>query len=272
MSTKVLVDVLKLTKYKSLFCFAILCVFKHQVGQTMLPNNRDYTTLNTRSTAQAVATFMSRVYLWMMAGIAISGITAYFVSTRPDIVSYMMQNPFIFYGLIIFQLVAVIALSGWVQSMSLSVASLIYALYATLVGLTFSSLFLVYTMESISSAFFVTSFAFAGLSLFGFTTKRDLGPIGAFCMIGLFGMIAVMLLALFFPSLMSNAMQLTISVIGVLVFAGLTAYDTQKIKSLPLQFSAEDQSRKAAIYGALILYLDFINLFLNILRLMGNRR
>lgn len=272
MSTKILVFGLRITNINPPSALLYCVYLKHQVGKTMLPNNRDYSTLNTRSTAQAVATFMSRVYLWMMVGVAISGITAYVVSTRPEIVSYMMQNPVIFYGMIIFQLIAVIALSGWVQRMSLSIASLIYALYATLVGLTFSSLFLVYTMESISSAFFVTSFAFAGLSLFGFTTKRDLGPIGAFCMIGLFGMIAVMLLALFIPSLMSNSMQLTISVIGVLVFAGLTAYDTQRIKSLPLQFSADDQSRKAAIYGALILYLDFINLFLNILRLMGNRR
>lgn len=238
----------------------------------MLPPNRDYPTSRTRDAGQTMSAFMSRVYLWMMVGIAISGITAYVVASRPDVVMYIMQNVFIFYGLIIFQLVAVVALSGWVQRMSLGVASLIYALYATLVGLTFSVLLLTYTMESISTAFFTTAFAFAGLSIFGFVTKRDLGPIGSFCMIGLFGLIGIMIIGFFVPSLMSNGMQLAISVIGLFVFAGLTAYDTQRIKGLALQFTDYDQTRKGAIYGALILYLDFINLFLNILRLMGNRR
>lgn len=238
----------------------------------MLPSNRNYTNLNTNAASKTIASFMSRVYLWMMVGIGISGITAFIVSSRPDVVMYITQNKAIFYGLIIFQLLAVVALSGWVQRMSIGLASLLYALYATLVGLTFSVLFLVYTMESISSAFFVTAFSFAGLSIFGYTTKRDLGPIGSFCMMGLFGLIAVMLLGLFIPSMMGNSMQLTISVLGVLIFAGLTAYDTQRIKALQFEYTSVEQSRKGAIYGALILYLDFINLFLNILRLMGNRR
>ena len=238
----------------------------------MLPSNQNYSDFRTVSNAQAVSAFMSKVYLWMMVGITISGITAYVIASRPEIVMYIVQNRAIFYGLIIFQLIAVIALSGWVQRMSIGMASILYALYATLVGLTFSTLFLVYTMESISSAFFVTAFAFAGLSVFGFTTKRDLGPIGSFCMIGLFGLIGVMLLGFFIPSMMSDTMQLAFSALGVLIFAGLTAYDTQRIKALQLQYTTSDQARKGAIYGALILYLDFINLFLNILRLMGNRR
>ncbi len=222
--------------------------------------------------SQVIAAFMSRVYLWMMVGIAISGLTAYVVASRPDVVNYIVQNRVIFFGLIIFQLVAVVALSGWVQKMSISLASLIYALYATLVGLTFSILFLVYTMESISAAFFTTAFSFAGLSIFGYTTKRDLGPIGSFCMMGLFGMIGILILGFFIPSMMSNTMQLAISIVGVLIFSGLTAYDTQRIKAMQLQFTTDEQARKGAIYGALVLYLDFINLFLNILRLMGNRR
>jgi FtsH-binding integral membrane protein len=156
--------------------------------------------------------------------------------------------------------------------MSVAVASFVYVSYATLVGLTFSTLFLIYTTESISSAFFVTAFSFAGLSVFGYTTKRDLGPIGSFCMMGLFGLIGVIILGLFIPSMMGNTMQLTISVAGLIIFAGLTAYDTQRIKNLQFQYTTADQSRKGAIYGALVLYLDFINLFLNILRLMGDRR
>lgn len=238
----------------------------------MLPINRENAPSRSNEAAQAVAAFMNRVYLWMMVGITITGITAYAVAGRPDMVMEITQNRVLFFGLFIFQLVAVVALSGWVQKMSVATAAIVYALYATLVGLTFSVIFFTYTMESISSAFFVTAFAFAGLSVFGYMTKRDLGPIGAFCMMGLFGMIGVMILGMFFPSMMSNSMQLTISVVGVLVFAGLTAYDTQRIKEFYLGYSSSDQARKGAIYGALILYLDFINLFLNILRLMGDRR
>lgn len=238
----------------------------------MLPSNRNYNSLQSNAFAQAISAFMSRVYLWMMVGISISGITAYAVASRPNMVLYIAQNRAIFIGLVIFQLIAVFALSAWVQRMSVALASTVYALYSTLVGLTFSVLFLVYTLNSISSAFFVTAFSFAGLSVFGFLTKRDLGPVGSFCMMGLFGLIAVMFLGIFIPSMMGSTMQLVISVAGLIIFAGLTAYDTQRIKSLPLQFSSPEQARKGAIYGALILYLDFINLFLNILRLMGDRR
>lgn len=238
----------------------------------MLPsNNRNYS-ITRINDATATASFMSRVYLWMMGGILISGLTAYYIASNVKMITYLTQNSGIFFGLMIFQLIAVIALSAAVQRMSVAVAATIYALYATLVGITFSVLFLAYSVQSISLAFFTTSFAFAGLSAFGFITKRDLGPVGSFCTMGLFGMIAVMLIGFFIPSLMSNSMQLTISVIGVLVFSGLTAYDTQRIKDLQFQFASEDQARKGAIHGALILYLDFINLFISLLRLMGDRR
>lgn len=238
----------------------------------MLPSNREYNASRSTDSERALSAFMSRVYLWMMVGITISGVTAYVVASRQDVVMYILKNSILFYGLLIVQLLAVLALSAWVQRMSIAVASFTYALYATLVGLTFSTLFYIYTTASISNAFFVTAFAFAGLSIFGYTTKRNLGPIGTFCMMGLFGMIGVMILSIFIPSMMSNAMQLTISVIGILVFSGLTAYDTQRIKNQQLQYTTADQAKKGAIYGALILYLDFINLFLNILRIMGDRR
>lgn len=238
----------------------------------MLSSRQNSTTLRSRDTAQAVAAFMSRVYLWMMVGIAISGMTAYVVANTPNLINAIMHNTILFYGLVIFQLVAVVALSGWIQRMSIGVASTVYALYATLVGLTFSVLFLVYTASSISSAFFTTSFAFAGLSLIGYTTKRDLGPIGTFCMMALFGLIGMMLLSFFIPALMGSGMQLAMTIAGLIIFAGLTAYDTQRIKSTYFQFTTGDQARKGAIFGALVLYLDFINLFINILRLMGDRR
>jgi len=238
----------------------------------MFPYNQNEAVYRNQTNAKILSAFMSRVYLWMMVGISISGLTSYVVASNPTVVGAIMQNPILFYGLIFLQLGAVIGLSAWVQKMSVAVASAVYAFYATLVGLTFSVLFLTYTTESIATAFFVTAFSFAGLSVFGYTTKRDLGPIGSFCMMGLFGLIAIMILGIFIPSMMSSSMQLGISVIGVLVFSGLTAYDTQRIKELQFTYTTADQSRKGAIYGALILYLDFINLFLNILRLMGDRR
>ncbi len=237
----------------------------------MQPSNRNYSITRVKNTT-ATASFMSRVYFWMMGGILMSGITAYVVASQPKMVLYLAQNRGIFFGLMIFQLIAVVALSAAVQRMSVALASAIYALYATLVGVTFSTLFLVYSIPSISLAFFTTAFSFAGLSFYGSVTKRDLGPLGSFCMMGLFGMIAIMILGIFFPSMMGSSMQLTISALGVLIFSGLTAYDTQKIKALQFQFATEEQARKGAIHGALILYLDFINLFISILRLMGNRR
>lgn len=236
----------------------------------MLPNDRRYP--QSFENTQTTSAFMSRVYMWMMAGIAITGVTAYVVAGNPAFVMQIMKNSFLFFGLVILQFAAVIALSAWVQRMSVGVAAFTFALYATLVGLTFSVFFLVYTMESLSSTFFVTAFAFAGLSLFGFTTKRDLGPIGAFCMIGLFGMIGIMLLGMFIPSMMSNSMQLAISAIGIIVFAGLTAYDTQRIKALQYNYTTNDMLTKGAIHGALILYLDFINLFISLLQFTGDRR
>lgn len=237
----------------------------------MMQNRSQFST-RSFSDANAISAFMSRVYMWMMLGVAITGITAYAVAAQPQLVIEIMRNKLLFFGLIALQFGAVIALTGWVQRMSVPVASAVYVGYATLVGLTFSSIFLVYTMASISSAFFVSAFAFGGLSLFGYTTKRDLGPIGSFCMIGLFGMIGIMILGLFIPSMMSTSMQLTISTIGVIVFAGLTAYDTQRIKGMSLAYSGKDAAQKGAIYGALVLYLDFINLFVMLLRLMGDRR
>lgn len=236
----------------------------------MQSSNRNYTIL--RSKAASSASFMSRVYFWMMAGIFMSGITAFVIASTPNMMAYLTQNRGIFFGLIIVQLIAVIALSAAVQRMSVAMAAAIYALYATLTGATFSVIFLAYSMQSIAMAFFTTSFAFAGLSGYGFVTKRDLGPVGSFCIMGLFGMIGIMLLSFFIPALAGTSVQLSISVIGVLVFSGLTAYDTQKIKMLQNQFADDEQARKGAIHGALILYLDFINLFLSILRLMGDRR
>src|SRR6266853_5858213 len=225
------------------------------------------------SIAAENARFMSRVYGWMTGGLCLTGAVAWNVSGNPDLVQTIFGNRLLFWGLIIAQLGAVVALSGLINRISGLTATLIYFLYAGLTGLTLSSIFLVYTGSSIAQVFGVTAFGFAGLSGFGFVTKRDLGPVGSFCMMGLFGMVGFGLLSMFFPSLMTQGASFVFSIVGIIVFAGLTAYDTQKIKAMNAPGDeGTDAGPKKAIFGALRLYLDFINLFLSLLRLTGRRR
>ena len=152
------------------------------------------------------------------------------------------------------------------------VRSRLFLGYSALTGVTFSTLFLVYNLASIQSAFFTTSVGFAGLSAFGYITKKDLGPVGSFCMMGLFGMVGYSLLALFFPVMMGGTAGLVYSIVGLLVFAGLTAYDTQAIKMMGQHAINAEERGRITILGALKLYMDFINLFLIILRMSGGRR
>jgi FtsH-binding integral membrane protein len=223
--------------------------------------------------AQENARFMSRVYAWMTAGIGLTFWVAYAVSTEEGLVYEIFGNPLLRWGLIIAQLGAVFFLARALQKLSATVCIAIYLLYAALTGLTFSGIFIAYTDSSIASVFGVTALSFAGLSGFGYITKKDLGPIGSFCMMGLFGMLGIALLSIFFPGMLGETSQMAIAACGVLVFAGLTAYDTQKIKAMNIIGNeGTEEDTKEAIYGALQLYLDFINLFLQILRLMGRRR
>ncbi len=234
-----------------------------------------YSAMNRSQTAisEENARFMSGVYKWMSLGILLTGIISYFVANTPEIMNVLLQNRFIFVILLIAQIGTVLFLSLKIKQLSPTAATLIYFLYAALTGLTFSAIFIIYTNESIQGAFLVTTFSFAGLSAFGYMTKRDLGPIGTFLHMGLWGLIGFGILSLFFPTLMSGRLEMIYSLVGIVVFAGLTAYDTQKIKNSNIignEGSAEDH--KETIIGALTLYLDFINLFLMILRLTGNRR
>src|SRR5713101_1406879 len=220
------------------------------------------------SIAAENARFMSRVYGWMTGGLCLTGAVAWNVSGNPELVQSIFGNRLLFWGLIIAQLGAVAALSGLINRINGLTATLIYSLYAGLTGLTLSSIFLVFTGSSIAEVFGVTAFGFAGLSGFGLVTKRDLGPVGSFCMMGLFGLIGFGLLSMFFPSLMTSGGSFVFSIVGIIVFAGLTAYDTQRIKGMNVPGSeGTDSGRKTAIFGALTLYLDFINLFLSLLRL-----
>ncbi len=220
---------------------------------------------------------MSKVYTWMTGGILLTAVVASFVGSTPELVMTILQNRILFYGLMIAQLGVVIGMSAAQQRISAGTASLLYIVYAALTGVTLSVIFIIYTRDSIASVFFTTACGFGGLSLLGYTTKRDLGPVGAFCGMALFGLIGWAILSWFFPSMMGGQAQMVYSIIGVLVFAGLTAYDTQKIKAIGFEVAGgpgelSGVAHKAAIFGALSLYLDFINLFLNLLRLAGDRR
>lgn len=219
------------------------------------------------------ARFMSKVYLWMTFGILISAVVSYLTASNEPMRTFVFGNSWVFMICVVLELVLVVALSAAIKKMSALVATLVFLFYSALSGLTLASIFLIYTKGMIAQAFGLTAFSFAGLSAFGFVTKRDLGPIGSFCMMGLFGMIAYGLLALFFPSMLGGIADQVYSSIGIIVFAGLTAYDTQKIKMLNIIGNeGTEEDHKEAIMGALTLYLDFINLFLMILRLMGGGR
>lgn len=219
------------------------------------------------------ARFMSRVYGWMTGGLCLTGAVAWDVAGNPQLVQAIFGNRLLFWGLIVTQLGAVFLLSGLINRISALTATLIYFLYAGLTGLTLSSIFLVFTGSSIAQVLGITAFGFAGLSGVGYLTKRDLGPVGSFCAMGLFGLVGFGLLSMFFPSLMGEGANFVYSVVGIIVFAGLTAYDTQNIKGMNASGSeGTDAARRIAIFGALRLYLDFINLFLSLLRITGRRQ
>lgn len=222
--------------------------------------------------AQENSAFMTRVYQWMSIGVLLTGLIATVIGTNDELVRTIMMNKVLFWVVIIAQFGLVMAISGLINRMSVLTATALFLLYSALTGVTFSVIFAIYTASSIQSAFFTTAIGFGGLTAFGYITKKDLGPVGSFCMMGLFGMIGYSLLSMFFPSMMGGAAGLVYSLIGLLVFAGLTAYDTQKIKMIGRQALGEEDRGRATVLGALTLYLDFINLFMMILRLTGDRR
>jgi FtsH-binding integral membrane protein len=233
-------------------------------------------TLSTRRTdtrAQVqVNTFIQSVYNWMAIGLALTGGVAFYVANSPALMNLIFGNRMLFYGLIIGELGLVFYLSSRVQKIQASTATALFVLYAALNGATLSMIFRVYTGTSIASTFFVCSGTFVACSIYGMVTKRDLTSMGGFMRMGLIGIIIASVINLF---IQSSSMQMIISYIGVLVFVGLTAYDTQKLKHMALTQPAGLEAgvvRKGAIIGALTLYLDFINLFLMMLHIMGGSR
>lgn len=213
-------------------------------------------------------TLVRSVYIWMCAALLLTGGTASLVAGSPRLLEVIFGNSFLFWAILIAQFGLVWAISAKVTSFSLSMLSGLFMLYSVLTGLTFSVYFLAFTAESIASTFFITAGTFAVMSIYGFVTKRDLTKIGNLALMALIGMIIASVVNMFLHSTMLNWI---VTYIGVLVFVGLIAWDTQKIKALA---SAQDNefTQKLAICGALSLYLDFINLFIMLLRIFGQRK
>src|SRR3954464_10581953 len=217
---------------------------------------------------ERVTTFLRSVYGWMATGLAITALVAYFVAESPSLVLTIARNRPLFWGLMLSQLGIVVWLSARVQSMAPGMASLLFMAYSALTGLTMAFVLLAFTGESVATTFLVTAGTFGALAAYGTVTKRSLAGWGQFLFMGLIGVVIASVVGLFWQS---DALQFVISFIGVIVFTGLAAYDAQRLKSMALMTSA-GQTSSYAIVGALALYLDFVNLFLMLLRLQGGGR
>lgn len=215
--------------------------------------------------------FITKVYGWMSLALSLTGVVAYGVSQYQPLIDLIYGGgKFVFFGLCLVELGVVWYFSSRIEEMSGSEATITFLIYSLLSGVTLSCIFLVYTIESISTTFFVSAITFGLVSAWGYVTKTDLTHWGNFLFMALIGLIVCMLINLF---LQSSAFQLIISFIGVILFVGLTAYDTQKLKELNIIGNeGTDEDQKEAIAGALTLYLDFINLFLHLLRILGDRK
>ncbi|MBQ6309056.1 MAG: Bax inhibitor-1/YccA family protein [Prevotella sp.] len=213
---------------------------------------------------------MRKVYTWMALALTITGFTAYYVASSPSILQAIMTNQILFFGLLIGELALVWGVSAAINRLSLTTATLLFILYSVLNGVTMSFIFLAYTMTSIASVFFITAGTFAAMSLYGYFTKADLSKMGQILFMALIGLIIATIVNLFIKS---SGLTMILSYVGVLIFVGLTAWDTQKIKQM-LQLAPDtgETAQKVALMGALSLYLDFINLFLYLLRIFGNSR
>ena len=236
-----------------------------------------------QSAVSAVSIYMRQVYMWMTAGLAITAVTAFAVASSPDLQMAILGNMVIMIALIVAQFGMVIALGAAIHKMSATTATAVFIAYSALTGLTLSSIFVVYPIGSIANAFLTATGTFLAMSVYGTVTKRDLTGMGNFLMMGLFGIIIASIVNIYLENsgisasaifLASSMMDFVISCIGVLIFTGLTAYDTQKLRAFGMNAPVDDATamRRGALLGALELYLDFINLFLMLLRLFGGNR
>jgi len=218
--------------------------------------------------AERVTGFLRRVYGWMCAGLAITALVAFEVAGSPAILSHLVSNQFLYLGLILAELGLVFYLSARAERLAPGTATALFVVYAALNGVTLSFVLLAYTGQSVTNAFVVAAGMFGAMALFGSTTKRSLAGVGQFAFMGLIGLVLASLVGLFWHN---SALQFLISAVGVIVFTGLAAWDAQRLKQMALA-TPDGQAGSLAIVGALALHLDFINLFLSLLTLFGNRR
>ena len=237
----------------------------------------DYKELNFQSisterqweVSEAFPVLMRKVYVWMTLALVITGLTAYGVATSPGILQAIYTNQILFWGLIIAEFALVFGVSAAINKLSLATATLMFILYSVINGALLSYIFLAYTASSVATVFFITAGTFGAMALIGYTTKTDLSSMGKILFMALIGLIIATVVNVFVKS---TGLTLILSYVGVLIFVGLTAWDSQKIKQMLLQApDAGEGAQKLALLGALTLYLDFINLFIYLLRIFGKR-
>lgn len=214
--------------------------------------------------------FIVKVYGWMSFALIITGLVAVWTAANVDIESMMIESRWVFFGLIILEFVLVASLVGWIRRMSAMTATLMFILYSALNGFTLSIIFLIYTPDSIASTFFITAGTFAVMTAYGYFTKTDLTGVGNLLLMGLFGLVIASVVNIFYQD---ETLYWITTFAGIIIFVGLIAYDTQKIKQMNvIGNEGTEDDKKEAIIGALTLYLDFINLFLKLLRLFGKKK
>lgn len=225
---------------------------------------------NDISMSMAFPALMRKVFVWMALALAITGLTAFGVATSPTLVSMIFGSKVMFWGLIIAEFALVFAISGAINRLSLATATLLFILYSVVNGATLSVIFFAFSTAVIAKTFFITAGTFGVMAFVGYTTKTDLTSMGKLLLMALLGIIIASVVNMFVHS---SGFDLIISYVGVLIFVGLTAYDTQKIKQMcQMAPDAGESAQKLALIGALELYLDFINLFLYLLRIFGNNK
>jgi len=224
--------------------------------------------LRTRVSSQTriINTYIQKVYLWMFVGLVITSVTAYFVSQDPDLYNVILGNDIVFYGLLIAQFIAAITIVAFIKRIPDNLAEITFAVYCFLTGLTLSIIFLAFSITSIAYVILITAAMFGFMSIYGYITKTDLTSVGNIATMALFGIVLALIVNLFIGN---SVLDTILSIIGVIIFSALTAYDTQNIKNT---LFGEGDIIKKEILGALNLYLDFVNLFLDLIKLLGKRR
>lgn len=228
----------------------------------------NYSTIALEKKKSAQMAVFRQVYIWMSLALFITGITALIVANNNSLIYSLMSNQLLFWGLIIGEVVMVAVLAARIHKLSLATATVMFIAYSIINGVTMSLLFLLYTRESIASTFFITAGTFGAISAYGYFTKKDLSSLGSILIMALIGILIASLVNIF---LGSSTLYWIISYVGVAIFVGLTAYDTQKIKESIMNSDVNETAYKIALMGALELYLDFINLFIYLLRIFGDR-